>query len=476
MPLRALSFVLVLPLLAADDRAVLDAISADSLRGHVSFLASDLLEGRATPSRGLDLAAEYIAAQFRRAGLTPAGDDGFFQTAAFVEMETDLTGFAGSLVSGSRTLPLEAGQIRIQNSRALELSAPVLRVREGNLAEVLARPSLGGSALYVALPPQSAGENLGALTRLKPDLVILNNALFLGPANRKRLADPRRTAEEAPLFALAGGGETRQLLESDEPVTISLTVKPPKETPVRLRNVIGILPGSDPVLKDTYVMVTAHYDHIGLRTAGEDRIANGANDDASGTAGVIELAAAFGASKTRPARSLVFLTFFGEELGMVGSRYYGRNPVAPLRQTVANLNLEQIGRSDAREGPAAGTATITGFDFSDLPRVFAAAGERTGIRVYKDEKRSDAFFNRSDNQALADVGIPSHTLCVAFEYSDYHGVGDHWEKLDYPNMAQTLRMIAAGMGDLASAAPPPAWNSTNAKAQAYRDAARKLGN
>ena len=132
----------------------------------------------------------------------------------------------------------------------------------------------------------------------------------------------------------------------------SLQLPAPVERPVRIRNVIAILRGSDPALKDTYVLVTAHYDHLGVRPdLPGDNIYNGANDDGSGTVSVIELASALATLKERPKRSLVFMTFFGEEKGLRGSRYYGRHPVFPIEQTVADVNLEQVGRTDSDEGP-----------------------------------------------------------------------------------------------------------------------------
>src|SRR6202030_20223 len=120
---------------------------------------------------------------------------------------------------------------------------------------------------------------------------------------------------------------------------------------------------------DTYVMLTAHYDHVGMRATGEDRIYNGANDDGSGTVSVVEIAGALAALDPRPKRSILFVTFFGEERGLLGSRYYGRHPIVPLEKTIADLNLEQVGRTDATDGPQIGTASITGFDFSELPGI-----------------------------------------------------------------------------------------------------------
>lgn len=364
----------------AEIQSALDRISADSLRGHLSFIASDLLEGRNTPSRGLEIAAEYIAAQFRRAGLEPAGDaggGGYFQTSEWS---------VGPVKDNFVELAVDDGKQK-------------MRARADQLAAI--------------------------------------------GVNVERRAD-----------GADGGSET--------PV-------------VKLRNVVGLLRGSDPALKESYVIVSAHYDHIGMRLTGEgDRINNGANDDGSGTVSVIELAAALASLKQRPKRSVVFIAWFGEEKGLQGSRYYARHPVFPLEKTVAMVNLEQLGRTDDVEGPRLNSATLTGFDFTDLGPIFRAAGEKTGVDVYKHEKNSDAFFSRSDNQALADAGIPAHTLCVAFTFPDYHKAGDHWDKIDYANLAKVNRMIALALLTVADNAEPPKWNESNQKTVKYAQAWRAL--
>jgi Zn-dependent M28 family amino/carboxypeptidase len=323
---------------------VLRRISAGSLRGHLSFIASDLLEGRGTPSRGLDLAAEYIAAQFRRAGLEPVGDDGYYQTADMPE-----TGQKGS-----------------------------------------------GSATPI-----------------------------------KHLPD----ADEAA---------------------------------VKVRNVIGLLRGSDAALANTYVLVTAHYDHLGMKPEGTgDRIYNGANDDGSGTVSVIEIASALASLQPRPRRSIVFMAFFGEEEGTLGSLYYARHPVFPIGETVADVNLEQVGRTDATDGRKISQATFTGYDYSDLPRVFRLAGARTGVRVHSDRPYGDSFFVRSDNAPLANQGVPAHTVAVAFDFADYHKVTDDWRKIDYDNMAKVDRMVALGIMMVADNPQPPRWNETDTKTEPY---------
>lgn len=378
-------------------RAALDRISADSLRGHLSFIASDLLEGRNTPSRGLDIAAEYIAAQFRRAGLEPAGEagsagnEGYFQTSEWS---------VGPAKDNFVELAVDDGKQKMR-ARADQLAALGVNVEQ---------------------PSGVAGVAGGT-----------------GGANAAGGADGANGAN--------GGTE--------KPV-------------VKLRNVVGLLRGSDPALKDSYVIVSAHYDHIGARPAGEgDRVNNGANDDGSGTVSVIELASALASLKQRPKRSVVFIAWFGEEKGLQGSRYYARHPAFPLEKTVAMVNLEHLGRTDDSEGPKLNSATLTGFDFTDLGPIFRAAGEKTGVDVYKNEKNSDAFFSRSDNQALADAGIPAHTLCVAFIFPDYHKPGDHWEKIDYANLARVNRTIALALLTIADNAEPPKWNESNPKTAKY---------
>jgi Zn-dependent M28 family amino/carboxypeptidase len=152
------------------------------------------------------------------------------------------------------------------------------------------------------------------------------------------------------------------------------------------------------------------------------------------------------------------MTLFGEEKGLLGSRHYGNNPIFPIAKTVADVNLEQVGRTDSTEGPQVNTASLTGFDFSDVGSIFQSAGALTGIHVYKHERNSDAYFSASDNAALAALGVPAHSLSVAFNYPDYHGVGDHWDKIDYDNMARVNRMIALGLVMIANNSEEPKWN------------------
>jgi hypothetical protein len=441
-------------------QSTMDHISAQSLRGHLSFLASDLLEGRATPSRGLDLAAEYIAAQFRRAGLEPVGDDGYFQTAALIEREPNWDGFEMTVTAGGKT-------IRIDKSEAYMLPAAALNLRDVPIVVADQNTPADQMRGKVVFLPVARGR----VSFDQAALVLAQSANI--PAD-VQVRDPESGAAARAGINLVNKPELATFLKDNPEAVLSVHMASPIERPVKVHNVAGLLRGSDPQLSDTYVLLTAHYDHVGMRATGDDRIFNGANDDGSGTVSVVEIGSALAALNPRPKRSILFMTFFGEERGLLGSRYYGRHPLVPLEKTVADLNLEQIGRTDASDGPQIGTASITGFDFSELPGILADAGQIAGVKVYKNEEASDAYFGRSDNQALADVGIPAHTLCVAFDYPDYHKVGDHWEKVDYGNMAKVDRAVALALLHMASDYPPPKWNESNPKAKKYVDAAKKL--
>ncbi len=455
-------------------QAVLDHISAQSLEGHVSFLASDRLEGRDTPSPGLDIAADYIAAQFRRAGLKPAGDDGYFQTAPFVATELTSSGAELTYTAGDQELKLDHNNLRVTWAETLEFTDAVpVKVDTANVDAA----AIEGKVVILALAQgNNPGAALRALSKAKPAAALIVQSRPLnGPETQRRLDE----AGQQPKFTVVRISNTdlfdRVSAASPGPLDAKLVLRLSKrsERPVKLKNVAGILPGSDPALASQYVLLTSHYDHVGVKSSGEgDRIFNGANDDASGTASVIEIAQAFAAARMAPRRSILFMTYFGEEKGLLGSNYYARHPLVPLNKTVADLNLEQLARTDGDQ--PAETLTITGYDFSDVTAAFKLAGDATKIKITDPGKNGDSFFVRSDNLALANVGIPSHTFAAAFEFPDYHQPADEWEKLNFPNFEKVDRTIALTLIVIADNPDPPHWNEANEKAQRYVKAQREL--
>ena len=459
-------------------QAALDAIRPDPLRGDLSFLASDALQGRGTPSRGLDIAAEYIAAQFRAAGLEPGGDDGYFQTARMLTVRPNFTGFELKLSHGDRTVSVNPNEATLLVSAALDLKdVPVFKLDLGDTGQIqaLTPAEISGKVVLMELRRSFMRNYRAAAQKLresKPALILNIEAADGESTSGERLVDPEQPAGGAPRITLppqSAAAFYASLKLGLSGAVASVHIAAPLETPVRLRNVVGILRGSDADLKNSAVLLTAHYDHLGEKPSGEgDRIFNGANDDGSGTVSVIEIARALAMLKEHPRRSIIFMTFFGEEEGLVGSRYYARHPAWPIGKTIADVNLEQVGRTDSTEGPEISNASVTGFDYSEVTEYLRDAGELTGIKVYKHPRNDDLYFGASDNLPLAQVGVPAHSLCVAYDYSDYHAVGDEWQKIDYPNMAKVDRAVALAVVMLASSDQPPHWNTTNPKTAAFR--------
>jgi hypothetical protein len=472
---------------------VASRLTADGLKADVSFLASDALEGRGTPSRGLDLAAEYIASQFRRSGLEPAGDDGYFQTASYETVTLNSTGLALTFETSGSTIQAKQASLTIQEGAALDLTraAIVKAAMDAAAVDALTPDQVRGKVLAL-LPAEAtdqpsrgaAGNAANAVMRrlpalgakLQPVLILIVRSTPQPAGNRSaRLREAAGIDGAAPIFAV-GDAAIRSALDArpGAEAAVSVHIPAPTVTPVKLRNVIGILRGSDPVLKDTYLLITAHYDHLGIRDDGAaDHIFNGANDDASGTASTIEIAGAIAALPERPKRSIVFMALFGEELGDLGSRYYAAHPVFPLAKTIAGVNLEQLGRTDDTQGPHVGMFNLTGFDFTDISTFLSKAGEQTGVKAVKDEKNSDPYFARSDNAAFASAGVPSTTLSVAYNFPDYHKAGDEWQKLDYENLAKVVRAIALVAIDIANNPQAPQWNASNPKVEQFVKAREK---
>lgn len=480
----------------------LAAITPAALRAHLSFLSADALEGRGSGSSGLDVAAEYIAAQFRRAGLKEVGDDGYFQTTPRTRLIPTVDGYQCRMSVDGKTLDVPSRQFALVTSvtvnspaiRELRIEdAPVIKVPfGGQIPEQSA--DAGRMAIITELPgmPTDPAERSAFMPRwrdfltrlgaLKPALIV---EIRRDPSRAfdyfasRQLIDPQQKGRMTygqpvvSLFGNAAAAAYDALPAGATAALFSIRLLPPEEAEAPQRNVIGLLPGSDPKLSDTYVLLTAHYDGQGSRP-GPDRIWNSANDNGTGTVAVIEIAAALASLGKQPRRSLVFIAFHGEESGLVGSRFYAAHPVFPLEKTVAAINIEMVGRTDDADGDQRKRASVTGFDYSEIGEVLRRAGERTGITVFKHPNNSDRYFGASDNAALASQGVPAHTVCVAFQPPDYHGPADTWQKVDYDNMALTVRMIGTGLLALAENRSEPQWNPALTTASRYLEAWKKL--
>jgi hypothetical protein len=443
------------------------------MRGNLSFLASDALEGRATPvgletkeeSRGLTIAAEFIASCFRRADLEPLAPN-YFQMADQVTVTPRLDDFRLTLEAGGEELELSSADVSVRSLEAIDVKkVPVVDLPgDGRIPEIAGKIVAGEARKY------GSDAELRQLRAARPTLILLVSKGVRG----KDAAGPWQTdAADAAVPVIRIFNEDADAAVSESAVgtirqmTVSVHLAPPSRSDIKVANVLGLLPGSDPALRSRYLVVSAHYDHLGIKGG---RIYNGANDNGSGVVSVIEIAQALASLQVHPKRSIVFAAFFGEEEGLLGSTYYTHHPPVPLRATVANINLEQMGRTDEQDGREVGAYAFTGPSFSDLPAVMTAAARAQGVKVYN-KRDADSFFNRSDNYPFAEAGVVAHTLVVAFEYPDYHAPGDKWEKVDYANMARVDRAVAAGILQVANAAETPKWSGEPQTAR-YRQAGK----
>ena len=445
----------------------LDRVSVESLRANVTWLAADERQGRMTPSPGLEASADYIAAQFRQAGLIPGGEDGsWFQTAPFAQIAAPSASgaddFRMSLEAGGRRVNVRSNNVSVRSLAALDFqgAAIVQLPRNGALPDVAGRVVAGGQSW-------DSDMALRSLEIRRPALILLT---LDGEKPSEGPVLMEADASIPPVVRIYGRAAA-ELLSGNTPVRITLHSVQLIRHDVALRNVAGILRGSDPAVRDRFVIVSAHYDHLGVKPPGPgNRIYHGANDDASGAASLIEIAKALVAGSPHPRRSVLFLAFFGEEEGLLGSAYYVRHPLLPLGRTIADINLEQLGRTDSSDGPEIARFAFNGPSFSDLPKMMSAAARTAGTEVYRKDDGDD-YFDRSDNYSFALAGIVAHTIAVAFEFPGYHEVNDTADKIDYRNLATVDRAIAAGVAAVANSSQPPKWSEAPA-ARVYRGAAK----
>jgi hypothetical protein len=451
----------------------LQRIDAKGIEETVKFLASDELLGRSTGTPENELAARYLAKRFEELGLKPAVGESYLQPVpmrlvgqeraaeldVYISVEDfgthaagiwfDPIGAAASTekltvltVEGIEDLPLEADA-----DVALFLSGSSRQGRKW-----LTERGHEGGAGWGAIISRGSKRNGRAWVKRDPRLVLVS---------------PEEPSEESSTPWMRVHGETRTAFEDGRVHFIQLRTYPIEEE-VPAHNVAGLIRGvgtkERPELAEEVVVLTAHFDHIGTakprKVDGEadskeaeevDLIYNGADDDASGVACVVELADAF-ANGPAPARTLLFLLVTGEEIGLLGTKHYLEAPLFPLEKTCCNLNYEMIGRADELAG-GAGRLWLTGHERSNL----MGAIEREGISISPDVRPEQNFFQRSDNYAFAVRGIVAQTFSTYNMHQDYHQVTDEWDTLDYEHMEVSSREAYRIARLVADGEIDPAW-------------------
>ena len=440
---------------------LLQRITAEGLRAHMAFLADDLLEGRGTGTRGYQLAANYVRAQFEEMGLKPAGVGGsYFQNVRFrrIELLRDKSSLVVKPKNGStRTLTIEKDYVMGGDPLSADTTAEgqVVFVGFGVSAPEFKYDDYEGidvrgkivAALYGAPPkmPSAPGAHFSS-TEQKLRMAAEHGAIGYisiwagkteqrtpfseyvrftrGPALRwldeKGVPDGAEpsirgavrisSSTAALLFegAPKSWKDALQAAENSQPQALPLTTSVAMHIVSRYSeaespNVAAILPGSDPQLKNEYVSFTAHLDHLGIGDPVKgDSIYNGAADNASGTSALLEMARAFSELHPAPRRSLLFIAVTGEEEGLLGSDYYAQNPTVPITQIVANINMDEVSfLYDFKD------IVPLGGEHSSLGAVADDVARHMGLTVSSDPLPEEVYFVRSDQYSFILQGVPA---------------------------------------------------------------------
>jgi hypothetical protein len=450
-------------------------ITRAEIEAHVRYLASDEMKGRVTGTPEADRAAEYLGLVLQREGLEPAGDDHTFlqavpmvrsRSTAVPELAfTDAQGTSTKLVFGAdfdvSARPLTATDLRVV---VVHSQADLPKSADAKVALFVDATATQRKKWFEAAGLED-GSGFG---------------LLVSPGNSKRGAERgpdslgsslvRKKSTALPPMTLRVHGPALESLRKGEVRTLSLATHAVRED-VRGSNVAALLRGhgtrEHPEFAEQAVVFTAHYDHLDhehthSRSEGKDQIWNGADDDASGTAAVLEIAGAF-AKAEPPARTLVFVLVTGEEIGLLGTDEYLDRPVVPLAKTVANLNFEMIGRADPKVG-GPGNLWLTGFDLTNLGSECASHG----LAIRADPYPAEHFFERSDNIAFVHRGVVGQTFSTYNLHKDYHQPSDEADTLDYVHMEACTKAGYGAARLVADGVITPAWlagKDPNAKSE-----------
>ncbi|MCX2481231.1 M28 family peptidase [Pedobacter sp. MC2016-15] len=497
------------------------SINKDNAYKHLSVLASDEYEGRETGKKGAWMAADYIRDYFKSLSLKAPVNGSYFQPIDMVSynlsgMALSINGqtkeyakdfvvsastvalggfnfdakdivfagygldqqgyndFAGVDVAGKVVLIFAYGDPTTKDTAA----APADRAARRKMMAAQ-QAKIQYLASHKALAVIQIDPNLDNITEEmkmnysgKGDVMLKNAANTAKLQSANTLASIRvSTATANELLKAAGttvSALQQKITSSGKPASRNLKVAvagkaAKEEVKVRAENVLGFLEGSDPVLKDEILVITGHYDHIGLTTSGPDKVNNGADDDGSGTTGVMLLADAFTKAKKAgkgPKRSILFMTVVGEEKGLLGSEWYSEHPVFPLDKTITDLNIDMIGRVDDAHQDNPEYIYIIGSDMlsSDLNAIGIKAND-DNIKMnldmrYNNRTDPNQFYYRSDHYNFAKHGIP-----VIFYFSgvhaDYHQPGDEVSKINFDLLSKRAQLVYYTAWELANGAKRP---------------------
>jgi hypothetical protein len=451
-------------------------ITEEDLRDNLTIIASDAMEGRETGKRGQKMAAAFIRAHFEELGLLGPVDGDYYQK---FELYSTRPGDSYVRIGDKKINGFTDVAFYGDKDSGGEISAPAVFGGNGTTRALQNVDFKGKAVILVTNDGFPATERTDSIysagariilvshAKSKADFDILANQIkSLGGRRDLALQRPVLETKMPDVFVVAPNvtetllgvsretlldvmkkGYKKNALKKLKPATITYKTTP-NFKPVKTENVLGYLEGTDK--KDELLVVTAHYDHVGVKSEGPgDRIHNGADDDGSGTVAVMQMAKVFAQAKAQgkgPRRSILFMLVTGEEKGLLGSDYYTQHPVFPLENTVVNLNIDMIGRRDPQHANSAPYVYVIGADklSSELNRLSETTNELYTKLLfdytYNDMNHPDRLYYRSDHWNFAKKNIP---IIFYFDgiHEDYHKPSDEVDKIEFDLLLKRTQCI-----------------------------------
>ena len=459
-------------------------ITPQDVQKRIEFLASDELKGRDTPSPGLEKAAAYIAQEFAGYRLKPGGDSGtFIQRWSYKQMSLDAAKLVAELRGPATRQLAYADEFFVVPSPAADTMSGEL-VWGGVAGAGPGRADFAKNVVAFFLPGASMDQTwlqalqngfIAAMTGGARGVVYILDPAFDKNAVANVVSNISGAQVPLPVLAIRydvardwlkqHNVDVEQARQSGVATALGKAtflmragMSGSESTPP---NVVGILEGSDPELKNTYVVYTAHMDHVGVGQpdAQGDSIYNGADDDASGTSAVLEIAQAFSSMPTKPKRSVIFVLVSGEEKGLFGSAHFVANPPVPAKQMVANINIDMIGRN------APDSTVAIGQDYSSLGPTMQTVNKahpELKLTVAPDLWPEENLFVRSDHFNFAKAEIPAIFFTSGL-HADYHKPSDEPETIDTDKLTRTAKLLFFLGDEIANNAVAPTWTEAGLK-------------
>lgn len=455
---------------------IAQTVTQPEVEQHIRFLASDELQGRDTGSPELRIAARYIAEYFRQHGIKPVnGMENYFQD---VPLQKNTAPKSGTIGLGENSYNLKDDFLLISGDNA-QLSGSIAYLNYGG-EEDIAKADVQGKIVVVRAgkpgdsSPQSwfysSREKRKALTEKGAAAIIelYNNpqlpwrilANYLG-GDQIQLGEEEITPDEAaaiPHIWLqdADNSKVKELARAKK-LKGTISIEGKQDRRFHSQNVLGMIEGTDPELKNEYVLLSAHYDHVGVKTGSTeaDTIFNGARDNAVGTAAIMLAGKYF--AENPPKRSVIIAAWTAEEKGLLGSSWYSEHPAVPLNQTIYNLNIDGAGYNDTTR------VTVIGLERTTAEEDLKAAADAFNLEAIQDPASEQNLFDRSDNVNFAKKGVPAPTFSPGFTAFDeeimryYHQVEDNPETLNFSYLTQYSRAFTLAAKKIANGEQAPRW-------------------